>query len=724
MKNPLYPYNIINDETINNYNRCIIMTLENNLVYDIFDKDILTSSYFDDVKYNYSLKSIPMWIIKIMNQTKKFIIYDIKEDDLLKFNFDVINMQNEKIVYNLSEAIILIPTRNWNWFFEFIEPYVKDGINDMCNYIMSSNLSFSEMFSQNMYSVLKDKIITSRDVKYWSDINKCRINITTQWLMRDINFSDAKEITITQQNSMNNKCNDYLQDLINKKKYVDAGSGIKTHKYTLYHIEDQVPNFTDVMIQKLLFNLFDDTVVNILKPEINYLINNFLVSKKYCHLIIKNKNILKYVHNNFNLFSLSYSYAWLMMYIEEGILKSMIKETDRCVFTLEQAYYLPNIIHNNNVYLPMMVEKKYINIFGGFQTNSNQPISLSSMDTFRNRLIKFSNNNNIDIFKNLDWTNLAITGSVIPATCRQHDPMEIDGGYTTSNFFDTYYGDSDIDVMCDFPDQKSFIDKVNYFASVVKKNILDEFQQIKGEPIVIEIFKTGILHINKKHHGDEKITLESAYNMYCNLKNAETKYTEPEYQIINKLCTIDQFKYYIYTNDNDKPMTYGENIKYHISSPFLTRKFEIFKIKYNFLATVGRFHLPCVRGYYNGTNVYLLPSAISALLTNKCMDYKYFAGLRSPFEIILKYNFRGFSIMLNKKEMIKIVEYIKNTEKWRKLYKVDNTFNTRTFNSYYTNHLTLLNNQFIKYIDYRKPIENNLISPIISSIGYILPLKN
>lgn len=724
MKNPLYPYNIINDETINNYNRCIIMTLENHSIFDIFNKDILTSSYFDDVKNNYSLKSIPMWIIKIMNQTKKFIMYEVKEDDLLKFNFDVINVENEKIVYNLSEALILIPNHNWNWFFEFIEPYVKDGINDMCNYIMSSKLSFSEMFSQNIYSVLKDKIVTSRDVRYWSDINKCRINITTQWLMRDINFSDAKEITITQQNSMNNKCNDYLQDLINKKKYVDAGSGIKTHKYTLYHIEDNAYNHTDVMIQKLLFNLFDDTVVNILKPEINYLINNCLVSKKYCHLIMKNKHILKYVHNNFNLFLQSYSYAWLMMYIEEGILKSMIKETDRCVFTLEQAYYLPNIIHNKNVYLPMMVEKKYINIFGGFQSNSNQPISLSSMDTFRNRLNKFSNNNNIDIFKNLDWTNLAITGSVIPATCRQYDPMEIDGGYTTTKFFDTYYGDSDIDVMCDFPDQKSFIDKVNYFASVVKTNILEKFQQIEGEPIVIEIFKTGILHINKKHYGDEKITLESAYNMYCNLKNAETKYTEPEYQIINKLCTIDQFKYYIYTNDNDKPMTYGENIKYHISSPFLTRKFEIFKIKYNFLATIGRFHLPCVRGYYNGTNVYLLPSAISALLTNKCMDYKYFAGLRSPFEIILKYNFRGYSIMLNKKEMIKIVEYIKNTEKWSKLYKVDNTFNTRTFNSYYTNHLTLLNNENIKYIDYRKPIENNLISPIISSIGYIIPLKN
>ena len=65
MKNPLYPYNIINDETINNYNRCIVMTLEKQSIFEIFNKDILTSSYFDDVKNNYSLK------YSLLNQLKK-----------------------------------------------------------------------------------------------------------------------------------------------------------------------------------------------------------------------------------------------------------------------------------------------------------------------------------------------------------------------------------------------------------------------------------------------------------------------------------------------------------------------------------------------------------------------------------------------------------------------------------------------------------------------------
>jgi len=103
------------------------------------------------------------------------------------------------------------------------------------------------------------------------------------------------------------------------------------------------------------------------------------------------------------------------------------------------------------------------------------------------------------------------------------------------------------------------------------------------------------------------------------------------------------------------------------------------------------------------------------------MDYKYFAGVRSPFEIILKYNFRGFSLMLNKKEMIKIVEYIKNTDKWKNMYKWDDTFKVSTFNYYYTNPHVLLNKPNIKYIDYICPVEYNLVSPIISKLGYVIP---
>jgi len=208
------------------------------------------------------------------------------------------------------------------------------------------------------------------------------------------------------------------------------------------------------------------------------------------------------------------------------------------------------------------------------------------------------------------------------------------------------------------------------------------------------------------------------------MKASEVKQTNSKYYKINEVGTFENFKYYVYDNPELKEPVYNENIKYNISSKHLTRKFEVFRIKYNFLATVSRFHLPCVRSYYDGNQVYLLPSAISALLTGKCIDYKYFAGVRSPFEIILKYIFRGYSIFLNKREMVKIVEYIKQSDVWKKAFKWNDTFKIKTFESYYSNPYVLLNKDNINYYDYRKYYEHNIISPIVSTLGYVIPYSS
>ena len=113
-------------------------------------------------------------------------------------------------------------------------------------------------------------------------------------------------------------------------------------------------------------------------------------------------------------------------------------------------------------------------------------------------------------------------------------------------------------------------------------------------------------------------------------------------------------------------------MKYKVESPFLHHCLEIFQIKYeDFFSCVSRFHLPCVRGYYNGDNVYLLPSCISAHMTYINMDYKYFAGSKDPIEIINKYRTRGFGTILNDKEKIHLVEYSNQINKWKNLYQIN-----------------------------------------------------
>jgi hypothetical protein len=114
------------------------------------------------------------------------------------------------------------------------------------------------------------------------------------------------------------------------------------------------------------------------------------------------------------------------------------------------------------------------------------------------------------------------------------------------------------------------------------------------------------------------------------------------------------------------------NYKFRISSPYLPHSFELFQIKHpEFFSTVARFHLPIVRSYYDGSNVYITPSCISACMTLLNIDYKYFAGSKDPIEIINKYRMRGFGTILNDREIVRLVEYSNLVPKWKEQYGIN-----------------------------------------------------
>lgn len=97
----------------------------------------------------------------------------------------------------------------------------------------------------------------------------------------------------------------------------------------------------------------------------------------------------------------------------------------------------------------------------------------------------------------------------------------------------------------------------------------------------------------------------------------------------------------------------------------------MFMVKYSFMSIVQNFHLPCVRTYYDGDNVYMTPSCITAHLTYMNLDYKYFAGTKNPVEIINKYRMRGFGTWLNENEKIVLLKYSGKNQKWNNLYSID-----------------------------------------------------
>jgi len=122
------------------------------------------------------------------------------------------------------------------------------------------------------------------------------------------------------------------------------------------------------------------------------------------------------------------------------------------------------------------------------------------------------------------------------------------------------------------------------------------------------------------------------------------------------------------------------NFKFRITSSYLPHNFELFQTKYTeFFNTVARFHLPIVRSYFDGDNVYITPSCVSACMTMLNIDYKYFAGSKDPIEIINKYRMRGFGTILNDREIIRLIEYSNLVPKWKQLYSLNIQSNSSVF---------------------------------------------
>ncbi len=119
-------------------------------------------------------------------------------------------------------------------------------------------------------------------------------------------------------------------------------------------------------------------------------------------------------------------------------------------------------------------------------------------------------------------------------------------------------------------------------------------------------------------------------------------------------------------------MYFSSSYKVRISAKQLKHDFELFSItKDDFMTTVANFHMPCVRAYYNGSNVYMTPSFITAHLTFMNIDYKYFAGSKDPINIINKYRMRGFGVWLNQKELETYIKYCYEVPFWNKLFNIN-----------------------------------------------------
>lgn len=752
--------NMSDFEIFSKYKRAIIIciksgceTATSNL--SIIYQKIIKNSDLEELSKYYTLVKVSVKLLK--NKYHRMSSLIIERPILTIFNSSNICLENQEIIIpclDLKENNINI----MNHMYE--APYDFDSL-------MTCNI-LQKYFDCNSYIVLDrlTKIYNNlKESDYWTNKYHCDINLTSAFQNRTFKFKEPisgeiKAAITGKSNKIQDKCTtEIIEKLTNKKSgydlsniyrksvYTDVSTAINEKKVRLYRIDNELQQFSKEQVNaifksvnnnKLLFHMF----------------NSFLISKSHCHLVLNNDFILEKMQPFFKgkflvFYNYLFGYAWTCMYFEECIVKTRTTVNNRYVFDIKTANKLPFFpyCHENlhmNPYCVLNVDENILkskeNNHGVAMISDYKDYGIDTLDGFKSKFNIFTTGTiDSNIFDGLEteegstkWKHFAISGSIISACVPKRSPLvDIVTTPDMSNcdkmirFFNEYYNESDIDVMCNSKSIFEFIDNVSGLIDIVKKNISKNIGKDVNDTVEVEPIKSLCIVVNTKYieeqmkdcgsldfiikNIDTPAIKERFYSEYFSFKRQKNVIHRQEkkdnllYEHFYKIVSLDEMNImvtsfeviktnqyetdsdtYIYINDilpknqqvpDDKNiliLKISENIKFKIRSPHLSHCIEIFRTRYqDYFSVVSKFHLGCVRGYYDGENVHLLPSCITALMTMTNMDYKYFAGIRDPIDIISKYKMRGFGTIINEKEKLDVIEYHSVINKWKGMFTVD-----------------------------------------------------
>ena len=621
----------------------------------------------------------------LSNRTFRNLLIVMKKDDMERY-----------LKEKCDKTELVIP------MFETTQQYVerfaslydeKNNMKDLINLITLSD------YLENDTSIISSLFGELKKNQFWSEKDNCSITANDEFLRRNfkfINNSRPKSYTIKDDNY----------------KYLDIGNAIRNSKNRKYFICHDLPKISPEQIEhlfsinnvseKYLFELFNSFLMS---KEYCHLAINKNILRMMTPIIQKYKPVYKYL----------FGYTWLYFYIEECLQRNYVKNDDRFVIPINTANQLPMFPYScdditQNPYVVFNVDPKNYSVTDNFL--SVYPINgcggICDLEEFKKRFNIFcSRSSSVDIFTGVDMDDFGITGSAIPACVQNNPPRFLQNEHKLfdeawNEYYDRCYESSDIDIMCTKTTLIEYCNSINKFINQLKKNVKElkvEYEKsvsITIEPTYVPYIRNDINSFLGSNLTNEEIierikTNDEDLRQYFMIKYVEEKgkfnktIKVKDNDAIRKFCLFtgtdcfyiklinyDRFEntkqfldtdyVHMFTKDIDPTVKQSNNkmifkmsegLKVNVSSPNNSfRKLQIWNITQpTFSACVARFHLPCVRGFYNKNNVYLLPSCITALMTGINIDYKYFAGRKEPYDIFMKYRLRGFGIIMNKQEL-------------------------------------------------------------------------
>ncbi len=447
---------------------------------------------------------------------------------------------------------------------------------------------------------------------------------------------------------------------------------------------------TDLTVKELysFYNLLS-------KIEKQYFLHYLMCSRDLCHLILDDLFISEI--SSEHIYSLSYTI--LSLYQRECNINynkdPNIKKSSLKTLTLEQCNLLPLDLELYKIY---PFNHKLISTKIRWKPLFKTPINggLVSINTFRERLnIYCTGDKKIDLFKNMDWSNIAITGSFMASALPKHNNL-MDKYKNYNEFINATYQDADLDIISYFKTYTEFLDKVNLIKKTMEENLNAKIKKDIIQVIPIYINKHMLKELNLEANKDNPELIIFLHNCIIdNLREKRNKISASDilkyyeiYKYPSEFCFNIYFRDEIDIKEDDlekNNVTGNKNWRYHkigdkilfkslinfrirLSSPLLKREIEIFTVNMNknnnddnainnITLRVNEFHLGCVRAFYDGTTCHLSPSSYISLTTFVCHDYRYVHGSKNMIDIILKYIKRGFNYMFNINEYNLLIQY-------------------------------------------------------------------
>lgn len=629
-------------------------------------------------------------------------------------------------------------TDNLEKFIEFMQIITYNQINldkfRVKRKLEHMLLSMNEYWEDpnNCNFTLTDKFITRRFNNSNNSNNMETINNMLLETTKNTNFVNINSRELNYLNDLIQDKNNNCYDIGIKKYYTSSISSFTNQD--IIEVYKQIPN-------EYIKYLFLTSLLGS-RSQCHLILNNYELLRLTEPIFIKYKIIFKYLigfswitlkNEEHNIYHKIKDTDRIVFDINTANLLPVFPFSHEDINQNPYASVLidKNVIDLQNNCLSLGMIKNYEKYYG-----------VCTSQEFSRRLNIFVNGiNTKGVLDCIDWNCCVITGSAMTACGMKYNPLidicktsnnDIISDTDLSNFFFHYYHDSDIDLLCNKETMYEFINVVNEFVKKVKvlspivsvNNvhtgsivISEEFisqeleglrKTLKSDKIDIQYIKTNLSNQDIKNYFYDKFYIpwklekatekkEKKENKIIELNDLINEYLKPipreefrlyilDYDLNEDKMHKKDWEKYFYLSDimkvseqeNKLIGKLSESIRFKVITSN-SKTFEIFKsVNENFFSTVSRFHMGFVRAIWNGTTALCLPSYITSMMLQLAIDYKYFASIRDPIEIVNKYRSRGFGVILNDYEKLHMAYYnsVKLNDsdinqKWIEMYKIN-----------------------------------------------------